>query len=112
MLPDYFSELPVAVTICDKEGIILYMNEKATKTFANYGGRELIGKSLFTCHKDSSSNMIRKMMETDATNTYTIEKAGVKKMIHQAPWKVNGEVQGMIEFSIELPAQMPHFIRS
>ena len=30
-------EMNCAVTVCDTEGIILYMNEKARQTFARHG---------------------------------------------------------------------------
>lgn len=35
-----------AVTVCDTQGIILYMNEKACRTFAGHGN--LIGRNLLT----------------------------------------------------------------
>ena len=39
---DYFKEVNLAVTICDKEGKILEMNDKSRKTFLYY--REERGK--------------------------------------------------------------------
>ena len=41
-------EADCAVTVCDTEGVILYMNEKARATFAQHG--DLIGRNLFDCH--------------------------------------------------------------
>ena len=38
-------EADCAVTVCDTEGVILYMNEKARATFAQHG--DLIGRNLF-----------------------------------------------------------------
>ena len=43
-------EADCAVTVCDTEGVILYMNEKARATFAQHG--DLIGRNLFDCHNE------------------------------------------------------------
>ncbi len=88
---------------------MVYQNLKAKKTFESYG--DLIGKNLKDCHGERSWEMIQRMIETGESNSYTIEKAGVKKLIHQTPWHKNGEVCGLVEFSIELPGELPHFIR-
>lgn len=32
-------------------------------------------------------------------------------MIYQTPWYDNGELKGLIEFSIILPPEIPHYIR-
>ena len=42
---EWANEMNCAVTVCDTKGIILYMNEKACRTFAKHG--DLIGKNLF-----------------------------------------------------------------
>lgn len=107
----YFDEIPAAVTVCDADGIILYMNEKSATTFQKDGGAGLVGKSLFDCHPGSSKEKLRALLETQKTNTYTIEKNGIHKMIYQTPWFDDGIFRGMIEFSFEIPAEMPHFIR-
>ena len=43
---DYFKEVNLAVTICDKEGKILEMNDKSRKTFLKPGQEDLIGKNV------------------------------------------------------------------
>lgn len=108
---DYFNETNFAVTICDKEGIIVYMNEKAKKTFEKYGSGSLIGKSLFDCHNPNSCEKIKELINTSGTNIYTIEKNGGKKMIYQTPWLVDEECKGLVELSLEIPFDMNHFIR-
>ena len=110
-IPDWALGLNCAITVCDLEGKILYMNEKAQKTFSKWGGENLIGQNLFSCHKQSSAEKIKHLMANNETNLYTIEKLGVKKLIYQAPWYVEKKVAGMTEISIELPAEMPHFVR-
>ena len=111
-MTSYFDELNMAVTICDLEATILYMNHKAKKTFEKYGEESFIGKSLYDCHNEKSCEMIKSMLKNNTSNSYTIEKLGVKKLIHQTPWYQEGSVAGLIEFSIELPAELPHFIRT
>ena len=109
MTPDWAKEMNCAVTVCDKDGVILYMNDKAKETFSKHG--DLIGKSLIPCHNENSRAIIAKLLETGGTNAYTIEKNGLKKMIYQTAWKENGEVAGLVERSMVIPEEMPHYIR-
>ena len=44
-------------------------------------------------------------------NSYTIEKKGIRKMIHQTPWMEEGEFMGVVEMSFEIPMEMPHHVR-
>lgn len=107
----YWDEYPSAVTICDAEGNIVYMNNKAQLTFEKWGGSTLAGQSLYNCHNEKSNVKIREILATGIPNTYTIEKNGIKKLIHQSPWYQNGQIAGLVEISIELPSEMLHFIR-
>jgi transcriptional regulator with PAS, ATPase and Fis domain len=100
-----------AITVCDADGIITEMNAKAAATFAKFGGAGLVGKSLLDCHAEKSRTMIKKMLTGNISNTYTIEKNGVKKLIHQAPWLKDGKPAGLVEISLELPSVMPHHVR-
>ena len=52
------------------------------------------------------------MPATGDTNTYSISKNGLKKIIHQTPWRRDGKIAGLVEFSIVLPADMPHYDRA
>jgi transcriptional regulator with PAS, ATPase and Fis domain len=108
---DWFDSVNAAITACDLDGIIIAMNDKAAKSFAKDGGKDLIGKSLMECHNPHSRDMIREMMVTGKTNAYTIEKKGIKKLIYQAPWYQDGKIGGLVEFSMEIPFDMPHFVR-
>ena len=108
----WIKEFPAAITVCDAEGIITEMNDKAISTFAKYGGAELIGKSLYDYHPEHCNVMIRKMLATGEPHSYTIEKDGQKKLIHQQPWFIDGKIAGVVEMSIVLPVEMPHYVRS
>jgi hypothetical protein len=108
---DWIKEFPAAITVCDRQGIVIAMNEKACATFAEEGGAKLIGHSLQDCHKPESWQKILRIMETGIANTYTIEKNGVRKLIHQQCWFSNGAAAGLVEISIVLPEEMPHYVR-
>lgn len=103
----FLAELPFAATVCDTNGTIIYMNHKSRSTFSG----DLIGKSLFDCHNPKSADKIREIMLTGIPNSYTIEKRGIKKLIHQSPWFEEGKMAGLIEISIEIPFEMSHFKR-
>ncbi len=110
---EWIKELPGAVTVCDAQGIILEMNDRAARTFENDGGYALVGKSLLDCHSELSRSKVEKLLSTHEKNVYTIEKNGIKKLIFQSPWyKNNGKYAGFVEISLEIPFEMPHFVRS
>mgnify|MGYP002510502013 FL=1 len=109
MIPDWAKEMNCAVTVCDVDGVILYMNDKAKETFAKHG--DLIGKSLIPCHNDRSRAIIADLLATGGSNAYTIQKNGLKKMIYQPAWRENGEVAGLVEISMVIPEEMPHYVR-
>lgn len=103
---DYFEFQEGSVTVCDKEGIILYMNRKAVNTF---GGK--VGYNLFSCHPPKAKEKIKQLLATGETNAYTIEKKGIKKIIYQTPWYKDGKIAGLIEYSFPIPFNMPHYVR-
>lgn len=108
-IPDWAKEINCAITVCDSEGVIIYMNDKAKETFASYG--DLVGKNLMGCHSEHSRKIIHELLESGGTNCYTISKNGLRKMIYQTVWKEDGNVAGLVEFSMVLPDDMPHYNR-
>ncbi len=100
-------ELNCGITICDCDGVITYMNDKAT--IQKHGN--LIGKNIFECHNPNSYTIIRRLLATGGENIYTIEKNGVKKLIYQSAWKTNGVVSGLCEIMAEFSGEIPHYIR-
>jgi transcriptional regulator with PAS, ATPase and Fis domain len=108
---EWLNGLPYAVTVCDLQGIILEMNEKAVQSFEKYGGATLIGKNLLDCHPEPSRSKLVRLLESGERNIYTIEKNGIRKLICQTPWHQNNQRCGMVEMSIEIPCDMPHFQR-
>ena len=108
---DWIKEFPASITVSDPEGILLEMNDKAAKTFEGDGGYNLIGLNMLDCHPGASREKTEKLLASRAKNVYTIEKNGVKKLIFQSPWYKDGEYAGFVELSLEIPFEMPHFIR-
>ena len=108
---EFIDKLDGAVIVSDAEGTIIYLNEKAIHNFKDEGGRDLIGKNLFACHKESSNEKIREMIVRQEKNVYTIEKKGKKKLIYQVPWYHGDVFGGLVELSLEIPFEMPHFNR-
>ncbi len=96
-------------TVCDADGVVVYMNEKALETFSKHG--DMRGRNLIPCHNEKSVSMIRHMLATGESNAYTITKNGVRKMIYQTPWRVEGRIAGLVEISMVIPAEMPHYDR-
>lgn len=102
-------EIDAAVTICDADAKILYMNDRSRATFAKYG--DIIGHDLLSYHPERAQRQIRHMLETGDNNAYTIEKNGQRKIIYQTPWRRDGKIAGLVELSIVLPDNMPHYVR-
>ncbi len=100
-----------AITVCDPEGIILEMNDKAAESFEEDGGRALIGKNVLDCHPEPARGKLERLMQEGQPNIYTIEKNGVKKLIYQSPWYMDGHYAGFLEMSLEIIFEMPHFVR-
>jgi hypothetical protein len=108
----WVKEFPGAVTVCAPDGTILEMNDKAASSFQKDGGRALIGKNVLDCHPEPARKTLADLMQARQGNAYTIEKNSIKKLIYQSPWFLNGEYAGFIEISLEIPNEMPHFVRT
>ena len=108
---DWIREFPASITVCDTEGIILSMNEKSRDSFAEDGGAALIGTNLLNCHPEPARTKVEELLKLESLNVYTIEKAGIKKLIYQSPWYEDGRFAGIVELSLPIPWEMPHFVR-
>jgi transcriptional regulator with PAS, ATPase and Fis domain len=111
MNSQWLDQIEAGVTVCDKEGVILYMNAHSAESFKDQGGMELVGKSLFGCHLEESNKRIREMLKDGSPNIYTIEKNGKKKFIWQAPFTEEGVIKGLVEIHLPIPNEIPHFNR-
>lgn len=107
----WYEDIECAVTVCDAECRIIYMNRRSRETFSAHG--DLIGADLMACHNPASQAIIRRLLAEGGSNSYTIEKRGVRKLIHQTAWRrADGTIGGLVEFSTVLPPDMPHYVRS
>jgi transcriptional regulator with PAS, ATPase and Fis domain len=107
----WIKEFPGSITVSDANGILLEMNDKAAKGFAEDGGLDLIGTNIFDCHPEPSRTKLMELYKACRENVYSIEKNGIKKLIYQTPWYRDGQFAGFIELSLEIPFDLPHFIR-
>ena len=103
---DFFKEINVAVTISDNEGNVVYQNDSSIDVNGDVRGKNMMG-----CHNERSQQIIKHLLNDAATNVYTISKKGKKKLIYQTPWYEDGKTRGLIELSIVLPDEMPHYDR-
>ncbi|MBI5584511.1 MAG: diguanylate cyclase [Deltaproteobacteria bacterium] len=108
---DWVREFPGAVVVCDTRGLITAMNAAAEKIFKNQGGGRLLGTNVLDCHPEPSRIKLAEMMENPRLNVYTIEKEGRHRLIYQTPWYREGTYAGLVELSLEIPMDLPHFVR-
>ena len=108
----WIETINITAIATDASGDVIDMNAEAVKTFESDGGRQLMGKNLADCHSPQSNAIIERLTKNGETNAYTIGKKGKKKLIYQTPWYLpDGSVGGLVELSIVLPPEMPHFDR-
>jgi len=107
----WVQEFAGAVTVADQKGKIIEMNAQAVRTFEKDGGEKLIGRNVLDCHPEPAKAKLRAIMENRKPNVYTIEKAGKKKLVYQAPWYEHGKYAGVVELAVEIPFELPHFVR-
>ena len=72
----------------------------------------LIGSNVLDCHPEPARSELLDLMQEQKRNIYTIEKNGIKKLIYQSPWYHEGQYAGFVEISIEIPLELPHFVRT
>jgi DUF438 domain-containing protein len=103
MIPDWTKEFPASIEICDKNGQLIYLNDKALKIFEKDGGDKLIGTDIKACHPEESRNKLEQMLKDGSANCYIVAKKEMKKFVYQAPWFRDGEYMGLVEMIIEIP---------
>ena len=107
---DWAEGMACAVTAADQEGVIKHLNFSARAQYKKYGDH--VGKSLYDCHGERAAGIIRRLLAEGGTNAYTIEKNGVRKMIYQtACTGADGRVEGIVEVSMVIPDELPHYVR-
>jgi transcriptional regulator with PAS, ATPase and Fis domain len=108
---EWVTSVDMAVTVCDATGVITEMNERSALAFAGRGGRALVGTNVLDCHPEPARSKLAAMLRDAVPTTYTVEKQGRRKLIHQAPWYRDGVFAGLVEISIPLPEPLPNLVR-
>lgn len=91
------------IVICDKEHNIVYMNPTADEHYKKWGGAELVGKSIFSCHNSHSIEKIKKVVEWFGENPqnnkiYTYHNPTQNKDVYMIALRnENGELIGYYE---------------
>lgn len=94
---DWQEDYPAVVTVCDRDGIIIAMNKRSIEQFAERGGSELIGTSLFDCHPETANKIIRRQLQTHKANVYITSSKNGRRLVQQVPWYNNGTFAGLVE---------------
>lgn len=102
---------PGSIVVTDEKGIITEMNDFSIENFRKDGGAQLIGKNIMNCHPEPSLSKVKKLFAEASVNAYIITKNGKRKMIYQAPYFKDGCFSGMVELSLPLPDELPHYNR-
>jgi len=105
---EWLEGMDIGVTVCDQDGVGLYLNERAAKVFEKDGGKRLVGKSLLDCHPEAARSKMLALLKNQASNSYTVERNGKKKLIHSVPWFKDGKFAGLVEISLDIPFEIPH----
>ena len=102
---------PASITVTDATGKIIEMNDVSINSYAKDGGAALIGTNAIDCHEEPTLSKVKKLYTEHGLNVYTITKNGKKKLVYQASYFVEGKFSGIVEMSLPLPEEMPHFDR-
>jgi transcriptional regulator with PAS, ATPase and Fis domain len=102
----------VAITVTDENGKFIDMNKCSKIVNLKDSSKTVVGKDISECHTQRSNDIIKHIVESHTPNVYTITKKGRKKLIYQSPWfKEDNSFGGLVEISIFLPDNIPHFDR-
>ena len=71
-LPFWADDTNCAITVCDADCRIIYMNEKSRLVNARFG--DPTGHNLMEYHGERARGIIARLLETGGVNCYTIQK--------------------------------------
>jgi len=99
---DFLKEVNFAISVCNQDGEIIYLNKKGSETFADEGGMDLIGSNILDCHPEPSRSQLEEMMHSHKTNAYIKGEGLDKRLIYQTPIYESAIFRGYIECIIPL----------
>ena len=96
-----------AVTVCDTEGVVIYQNKQSISVNGS-----IAAKACSPCHNERSKGIIARILEKGDTNAlHHREKRDPQNDLQTAWRREDGTVGGIIELSMPIPAEMPHYVR-
>jgi hypothetical protein len=107
----WVKELPAAITVCDREGIVIEMNDASAANYESAGEFDLIGRNIKDCHPAKAREILDAMFADGTLHMYSTRKNGIRRLICELPWYNGGEFFGFVEFAIVLPDEIPHYQR-
>lgn len=87
------------IVFVDNDHIIRFLNDAGIINYAKWGGAELIGKSIFDCHNDTSCAMIREIFTAmqNGEQERIISKKETKRIYMRAVRDEDGLLLGYFE---------------
>ena len=82
----WVKEFPGNIEVCDCDGVLLYMNDRARKEY----GSDVIGTNILDCHPEPARTKLIEMLASGKANMYTIREKGSKVLVYQTPWYRHG----------------------
>ncbi|MGD0115956.1 MAG: PAS domain-containing protein [Dehalococcoidia bacterium] len=109
---EWVKGFPAPVVVVDAKGMIVEMNPEAEEWYADRGGRDLLGTSLFDALPETARIKVKELLASKETNVYTFERDGVRKLVYQSPWYRDGAFAGLVQLLLVAPLEIPHYVRA
>jgi transcriptional regulator with PAS, ATPase and Fis domain len=106
---NWIQAMTEAAIVCDKEGIILEINDKAL-VFNNREREDLIGTNVVDCHQENNHPKVRQLLQAGKHDMHIIHTNDTQFISYFSPWQKDGEYAGLIEFILEMPAHKLHLL--
>lgn len=99
MYKEILDSLTEPIVMADTEHIMVYMNKAAEEQFKKWGGRQLLGKSVFDCHNDNSCKIIKEIFAKmqDGLEEQVITDSDKKRVFIRAVRDDTGQLIGYYE---------------
>ncbi len=108
---EWAHSFPAEIIVCEPDGMILEMNQKAIDLYQKEGGAALVGKNVFDHHQEPSRTIVKRLVSQRETSIYTTENGGEKKLVCIAPWFIEAKYSGFVLMVLDLPAQIHKIIK-
>lgn len=107
----WVNSFPAEIIVCDPDGNIVEMNQKAILLYQEEGGEAMVGRNIFDHHEEPSRSQVKSVVNQRKTTIYTAEQGGNKKLVCIAPWFQQDEYAGFTLLVLDLPAHLKNIIK-